>query len=114
MAKIPLFPDLGKEFTVVEYPNNAQTSELIHVLLQSAGISRELKEELIGRPGFSEADISEELTTREADMKAAAIVVKEDLPEGVTWDQLSSNALVEAIQAFLGIGTGRSVGQGSF
>jgi hypothetical protein len=114
MAKIPLFPDLGKEFTVVEYPSNAQTSKLIEVLLRSAGISRDLKEQLIERPGFTGADISEDLTTREADMKAAAIVVKEDLPESATWDDLSSNALVEAIQAFLGIGTARSAGQGIF
>jgi len=107
MDKLPLFPQLdGGEMRVVQYPTNAQTVELVSILLRSAGVPDEVKQALLQREGVDESDISQELPAKETDMRVAELVTKGDLPDGATWNDLSTNALSEAQDIFFG-GDGR-------
>jgi len=102
--KLPIIPDANRLFTVVEYPSNAKTEELVRLILRSAGYDRETKEGLIAQyDSFTEEDISQEISYKDTEVQIARHVVKEDLPTGVSWDDLSSNALREAVDAFFGI-----------
>jgi hypothetical protein len=102
----------GEDYTVKEYPSNREVEDLIRVILKSAGEEDAFKRQLIERPGFSKEDISEEITPKEADMKMAEIVFKEDLPRSADWTDLSPNALREGIVTFFGIGDKMSGGRG--
>jgi len=102
--KLPIIPDANRLFTVVEYPSNKQTEEVVRLILRSAGYDRETKENLLAQyDGLTEEDISQEMSHKDTDVEIARRVVKEDLPTGVSWGDLSPNALREAVDAFFGI-----------
>ena len=114
MATLPLLPERDKEYTVVEYPSNRQVIELAKVMLHSEGLPENRKREIADRYNIDEAEISNDLSPQEQDLRTAEIVFEEELPRSVEWEDLSSKAVSEAMQVFMGIAAGTNSGRRTF
>lgn len=97
---LPLIPGQDRNFTVVEYPSNAQVQTLARIMARDERVPEEEREQIADQ---YDVEAGEPLDGAQADRKAAEIVFEEPIPSGITGQDISPKAVAEATQVFIGI-----------
>jgi hypothetical protein len=106
--KLPLIPGRDEEYTVVEYPSNAQVQELARIMVRDKRISEDQKQEIADQYNV---EMGDPLEGAGADRKAADIIFEEKVPSGITGEDIAPRAVQEATAVFMGIVTSQSSAQ---
>ncbi|MCS3662319.1 hypothetical protein [Salinibacter ruber] len=112
--QLPLIPDSEETFTVKEYPSHREIQALIKVQLRNRTLTDEAKERLREEyeipDSFDPAEAGM-LGRYEAELAAARVVFQEEIPDSVDPLDISSKAVGQATEVFLGVAAPQAGGQ---
>ena len=108
--KLPLIPARDEEYTVVEYPSNAQVQKCAKVIIKTEGVPDDQKKQIADEHKIPESEICEELSPNQGDLELARVVFQEDIPAEVSGEDIAPKAVREATENFIGIGDGTNGG----